>query len=102
MLQVTKLTIHYSLLHNNIGTTLYYQPGLIEGGSIQHECNPQRSIGYYIEPLLLLAPFSKYPFKLTLTGVTHGPDDPSVIILLCYYSIRYARLITTDTVAYRF
>jgi RNA 3'-terminal phosphate cyclase-like protein len=73
-----KLTNGSKIEVNVTGTTLHYQPGLIEGGAIHHDCNNQRSIGYYIEPLLMLAPFSKHPFKLTLSGVTHGPDDPSV------------------------
>ncbi len=37
------------------GTVLFYQPGLLYGGSVEHECNVQRSVGYYLEALLMLA-----------------------------------------------
>lgn len=68
-----------------IGTCLHYQPGFIVGGVLEHEANPQRSIGYYLEPLLMLAPFSKHPIRMKLTGATHGPDDPSVKSHYYYY-----------------
>ena len=59
---------------------LFYQPGLLLGGTIEHDCNPQRSIGYYLEGLLMLAAFMKTPLKATLKGVTNDPTDPSVSI----------------------
>uniref|UniRef100_A0A3P9GYF7 RNA terminal phosphate cyclase-like 1 n=1 Tax=Oryzias latipes TaxID=8090 RepID=A0A3P9GYF7_ORYLA len=64
---------------NQTGTVLSYQPGLLYGGSIEHDCNPQRSIGYYIEALLMLAPFMKMALKATLRGVTNDPNDPTVV-----------------------
>ncbi|XP_072311400.1 RNA 3'-terminal phosphate cyclase-like protein [Eucyclogobius newberryi] len=66
---------------NQTGTVLFYQPGLLYGGSIEHDCNPQRSIGYYLEALLLLAPFMKTPLHVTLKGVTNDPTDPTVDLL---------------------
>lgn len=60
------------------GTTLFYQPGLLSGGPVEHDCNTQRSIGYYLEALLMLAPFMKNPLKATLRGVTNDPCDPTV------------------------
>nr|XP_033781473.1 RNA 3'-terminal phosphate cyclase-like protein isoform X1 [Geotrypetes seraphini] len=63
---------------NETGTTLYYQPGLLSGGSLEHDCNPQRAIGYYLESLLCLAPFMKHPLKIVLRGVTNDQTDPSV------------------------
>lgn len=68
--------INALLLHS--GTALFYQPGLLYGGSVEHECNVQRSIGYYLEALLMLAPFMKVPLKAILKGVTNDPTDPSV------------------------
>lgn len=61
-----------------LGTVLFYQPGLLYGGSVEHDCNPQRSIGYYLEALLMLAPFMKMSLKATLRGVTNDPTDPTV------------------------
>lgn len=63
---------------NETGTTLYYQPGILHGGAVEHDCNIQRSIGYYLEGLLFLAPFMKYPLKAVLRGVTNDQTDPSV------------------------
>ncbi|XP_072904437.1 RNA 3'-terminal phosphate cyclase-like protein isoform X2 [Hemitrygon akajei] len=63
---------------NETGTTLYYQPGLLHGGTVEHDCHPQRSIGYYLEALLCLAPFCKRPLKAILKGVTNDQTDPSV------------------------
>lgn len=60
------------------GTVLFYQPGLLYGGSVEHDCNTQRSIGYYLEALLMLAPFMKTSMKATLKGVTNDPADPTV------------------------
>ncbi|KAE8632959.1 hypothetical protein XENTR_v10001729 [Xenopus tropicalis] len=63
---------------NETGTSLYYLPGLLSGGTLEHDCNIQRSIGYYLESLLCLAPFMKHPIKITLRGVTNDQADPSV------------------------
>lgn len=67
---------------NGTGTTLRYKPGIIVGGAgVTHECSTQRAVGYYLQPLLLLAPFAKHPLNITLKGVTNGPDDASVDVL---------------------
>ena len=68
-----------------LGTVLFYQPGLLFGGTVEHDCNPQRSIGYYLEGLVMLAAFMKTPLKATLKGVTNDPTDPSVRIS-CVFS----------------
>jgi RNA 3'-terminal phosphate cyclase-like protein len=78
---------------NNTGTQLRFVPGLLVGGDIQHEC-PQgdvntddtqlsdsvRSIGWFLEGILPLAPFGKEPLRLQLFGITDGTADidPSV------------------------
>ncbi|XP_028660773.2 RNA 3'-terminal phosphate cyclase-like protein [Erpetoichthys calabaricus] len=63
---------------NETGTTLYFQPGLLYGGQVEHDCCPERSIGYYLEVLIALAPFMKNSLKATLKGVTNDQQDPSV------------------------
>lgn len=45
---------------------------------MEHDCNTQRSIGYYLEALIMLAPFMKASLKATLRGVTNDPIDPTV------------------------
>ena len=57
---------------------LFYKPGLLAGGPVEHVCNPQRSIGYYLEAVVLLAPFCKKPIRLNLKGVTNDRYDPTV------------------------
>ncbi|XP_023614185.1 RNA 3'-terminal phosphate cyclase-like protein isoform X2 [Myotis lucifugus] len=66
---------------NQTGTTLYYQPGLLYGGSVEHDCSVLRGIGYYLESLLCLAPFMKHPLRIVLRGVTNDQVDPSVDVL---------------------
>ena len=57
---------------------MFYHPGLLTGGILEHDCSRQRSVGYFLEPLIQLAPFSKKPIHITLRGITNGPKDPSV------------------------
>lgn len=75
------------------GTVLFYQPGLLCGGSVEHDCNTQRSIGYYLEALLMLAPFMKTPLRATLRGVTNGPLDPTVRTRVIRITFRFSILI---------
>ena len=70
---------HYMyVLSYYVGTVLYYRPGLLVGGTLEHDCSLQRSIGYFLEPLVLLAPFAKKPIRITLRGNTNSTNDPSV------------------------
>ncbi|NXT63958.1 RCL1 protein, partial [Chaetops frenatus] len=78
---IDKVTNGSRIEINQTGTTLYYQPGLLHGGSLEHDCSPSRGIGYYLESLLCLAPFMKHPLKIVLRGVTNDQVDPSVDVL---------------------
>ena len=51
---------------------------MITGGKIYHVCVTSRAIGYFLEPLVVLAPFGKQPFNLTLTGITNDNIEISV------------------------
>uniref|UniRef100_H3A6A2 RNA 3'-terminal phosphate cyclase-like protein n=1 Tax=Latimeria chalumnae TaxID=7897 RepID=H3A6A2_LATCH len=75
---IDKITNGSRIEINETGTTLYFQPGLLHGKTVEHDCNPQRAIGYYLEGLLCLAPFMKHPLKAILRGVTNDQVDPSV------------------------
>lgn len=57
---------------------MVYRPGVIAGGTLRHDCPPSRAIGYFLEALIPLAPFSKKPFDITLTGITNDGVDTSV------------------------
>lgn len=63
---------------NETGTSLYFQPGILVGGQVHHDCCTRRSIGYYLEVLLALGPFCKEPLNAVLKGVTHNDLDVSV------------------------
>lgn len=52
------------------GTTVIYKPGIIIGGQVTHSCSGDKPIGYFLEPLLFLAPFSKKKFSIVLRGLT--------------------------------
>ncbi|XP_062510130.1 RNA 3'-terminal phosphate cyclase-like protein [Corticium candelabrum] len=73
-----KLTNGATIKINETGSVLTYIPGIILGGRVEHDCNDERGIGYYLEGVMALAPFSKVPFHLTLRGVTNNNKDPSV------------------------
>ncbi|CAE6357346.1 unnamed protein product [Rhizoctonia solani] len=60
------------------GTSVLVKPGIISGGPVTHECPLSRSIGYFLEPLVAIAPFSKKPLSLTLKGITSDEKDLSV------------------------
>ncbi|CDO57748.1 hypothetical protein DV451_001865 [Geotrichum candidum] len=61
------------------GTTVIYKPGLIIGGTHTHTPPLSRAVGYYIEPLLLLAPFGKKAMTITFKEcLTTSADDLGV------------------------
>ncbi|KEH21103.1 RNA 3-terminal phosphate cyclase-like protein, putative [Medicago truncatula] len=62
------------------GTKLKYKPGTIMGGRVNHpfQCDVSRSIGYYLEPLIVLCLFAKEPLNIRLKGITNDSKDPSV------------------------
>lgn len=60
------------------GTTIIYKPGLLIGGTHTHTCPLTRGIGYFIEPVLLLAPFGKKATNITFHGITSSSTDLGV------------------------
>lgn len=60
------------------GTTVIYRPGIIIGGSHTHNCPPSKPVGYFVEPLLYLAPFSKKKFSIILRGITASHNDAGI------------------------
>lgn len=69
-----KLTNGSSIKIGQTGTDLRYSPGLLFGGEIEHDCSLQRGIGYYLEAVMILAPFCKNPVKIKLNGVTNNNE----------------------------
>ena len=42
------------------GTTLRYKPGIVTGGpGLVHDCGTSRAIGWFLEPLAVIALFGK-------------------------------------------
>lgn len=64
------------------GTSIVYKPGVIIGGKVSHDCGTSRAIGYFLEPLIALGPFSKNPMNITLNGITNDNVDISVSTLI--------------------
>ncbi|KAI1794579.1 18S rRNA biogenesis protein [Ganoderma leucocontextum] len=60
------------------GTAVLLKPGIIAGGNVVHDCPASRSVGYFLEPVVMLAPFAKKPLQLTLRGITTDENDLSV------------------------
>ncbi|XP_020517423.1 probable RNA 3'-terminal phosphate cyclase-like protein isoform X2 [Amborella trichopoda] len=64
---------------NETGTKLRYKPGILVGGrNLVHECGLSRSIGYFLEPLIVLGLFGKKALSITLKGITNGHKDPCI------------------------
>ncbi|KAG8733354.1 hypothetical protein FRC10_000291 [Ceratobasidium sp. 414] len=63
------------------GTSVLVKPGIIGGGPVTHDCPLSRSIGYFLEPIVAIAPFGKKPLQLTLKGVTSDERDLSVDLI---------------------
>lgn len=73
-----KITNGSSILVDKNGTRITYKPGILYGGSVEHWCSLERSIGYYLEVLIPLAPYCKTPIEARLHGITNDTIDPSV------------------------
>jgi len=69
---IDKLTNGTKLEINSTGTQLRFKPGTLLGGSLTHECPPSRSIGWFVEGILPLAPFGKEALELEMEGITDG------------------------------
>ncbi|KAF5751685.1 RNA 3'-terminal phosphate cyclase-like protein isoform X1 [Tripterygium wilfordii] len=62
-----------------VGTKLRYKPGIITGGrNLVHDCGVSRSIGYFLEPLILVSLFGKKSITIRLKGITNDSKDPCV------------------------
>jgi RNA 3'-terminal phosphate cyclase-like protein len=78
---IEKITNGSVIEINYTGTSIYYKPGIIVGGSIDHQCPNSRSIGYFLESIIALAPFGKKPTQLTMSGITNDNVDTTVFRL---------------------
>eukprot|EP01116_Phalansterium_solitarium_P009972 TRINITY_DN24310_c0_g1_i1.p1 TRINITY_DN24310_c0_g1~~TRINITY_DN24310_c0_g1_i1.p1 ORF type:complete len:360 (+),score=113.93 TRINITY_DN24310_c0_g1_i1:101-1180(+) len=75
---IEKVTNGCEIQINETGTRIAYKPGIILGGTFTHDCGTSRSMGYFLEPLIFLAPFGKSDMVATLSGISNEQQDPSV------------------------
>lgn len=73
-----KLTNGSSVEISYTGTSVLLKPGVIAGGNVVHECSLTRGIGYWLEWVVVLAPFAKRELSLTLRGITSLDGDLGV------------------------
>jgi RNA 3'-terminal phosphate cyclase-like protein len=92
---LSKLCNGCSIEINDTGTSLRYAPGFLVGGAVEHDCGTARSVGWYLEGVLPLAPFGKRPLALTLRGITGDDVDYGVDTLrelhlpqMAYFGVR--------------
>jgi RNA 3'-terminal phosphate cyclase-like protein len=81
-----------------LGTAILLKPGIISGGPVTHECPTSRSIGYFLEPIIMLGPFSKKILALTLRGITTDDKDLSVRPLQTSRWVRLLILLKVDLI----
>ncbi|CAG8628850.1 4509_t:CDS:2, partial [Acaulospora colombiana] len=79
--QVCEITNGSVIEISHTGTAILLKPGVLTGGPVTHDCPLSRSIGYFLEPIIAVAPFSKKPLMLTLRGITTDDKDLSVDII---------------------
>lgn len=85
-----KITDGGKVVIDETGTRLSFHPGIITGGArpsgalgadttIRFQCGTSRCLTYFLEPLMMLAPFSKRAISMRLTGITNSSfPDPSI------------------------
>lgn len=67
---VEKITNGTTIEISYTGTTLLLHPGLLPGGIFTHTCPLSRSVGYFLEPLVVLGCFGKRPLEIRMDGIT--------------------------------
>ncbi|BGP28211.1 hypothetical protein JCM10295v2_007198 [Rhodotorula toruloides] len=78
---VEKLTQGSKVEISYTGTSVLFHPGTIQHGQVTHQCPLERGVGWFLEPLLAIAPFGKKDLSLTLRGVTTDGRDASVDVV---------------------
>nr|CAD1816843.1 unnamed protein product [Ananas comosus var. bracteatus] len=76
--EVSLFRLLEKITDHSFGRSCYTSRVLIGGKNLVHDCGLSRSIGYFLEPLILLGLFGKKPLSIRLKGVTNDSKDPSV------------------------
>uniref|UniRef100_A0AC35UDD5 RNA 3'-terminal phosphate cyclase-like protein n=1 Tax=Rhabditophanes sp. KR3021 TaxID=114890 RepID=A0AC35UDD5_9BILA len=72
-----KITNGMKVNINQSGTVIDFTPGILIGGSLKFDCGLTRSISYFLEPLVAIAPFCKRPLNVKFEGITNKADELS-------------------------
>ncbi|OAV98697.1 18S rRNA biogenesis protein RCL1 [Puccinia triticina 1-1 BBBD Race 1] len=78
---IEKLTNGTTVEISYTGTSVLFVPGTLTGGHITHQTPLSSSIGYFLTPILAIAPFCKHDLTLILKGITTSTDSLSVDVL---------------------
>ena len=73
-----------------------FRPGIIHGGELEMDCGIERCISYFLEPLVMLAPFCKHPISANLKGVTNNSDEISVDAIRTTWLPVFLRFVLAD------
>lgn len=87
---IEKVTNGTTIEISYTGTTVLLHPGLLPGGIFTHMCPLSRSIGYFLEPLVVLGCFGKRPLEIRMEGITseEGRDLSVSVPLGCKYVLK--------------
>lgn len=78
------------------GTEIRFTPGMIHGGSFILDCGNDRCLSFFLEPLLMLAPFCKHPLDVKLRGVTNAPNEISVDAIRATWTPAFAKFVISE------
>ncbi|KAI6220393.1 putative RNA 3'-terminal phosphate cyclase-like protein [Aphelenchoides fujianensis] len=75
---LVEITNGTNVVINKTGTQVRFEPGMLNGGAVEFDCGNSRCLSYFLEPLVLLAPFCGRPLDVKLRGVTNHHRELSV------------------------
>uniref|UniRef100_A0A914GYI1 RNA 3'-terminal phosphate cyclase-like protein n=1 Tax=Globodera rostochiensis TaxID=31243 RepID=A0A914GYI1_GLORO len=93
---IKKVTNGTEIKTNKNGTELTFRPGIIQGGELEIDCDVQRCVSYFLEPLILIAPFCKKPLDVHFTGVTNSINELSVDAIRATWLPVFSRFVLAD------
>uniref|UniRef100_A0A1I7S966 RNA 3'-terminal phosphate cyclase-like protein n=2 Tax=Bursaphelenchus xylophilus TaxID=6326 RepID=A0A1I7S966_BURXY len=93
---VSEITNGTNVVINKTGTQVRFEPGMLNGGSVEFDCGNTRPISYFLEALLYIAPFCGQAINAKLTGVTNKEGELSVDALRACWLPVFSKFIMDD------
>ena len=79
-----------------LGTQVRFAPGMLNGGSVEFDCGTSRCLSYFLEPLVMIAPFCARMLNIKLRGITNSYMELSVdAIRACWLPV-FSKFILDD------